>query len=116
MRRIWVLLFVSFALIAAATAAGRGGPNMEYLLALAIALDGHPDIWALAADTDGLDGTSGAAGGLIGPNSLENVGEADAVKLLKANDSVSFFEAIGGVVRTGPTLTNVNDFRAIMLL
>ena len=96
--------------------AGRGGPNMEYLLALAIALDGHPDIWALAADTDGLDGTSGAAGGVIGPKSLENVGEADAVKLLKTNDSMSFFEAIGGVVRTGPTRTNVNDFRAIMLL
>ena len=95
---------------------GRGGPNMEYLLALAIGLDGHPGVWALAADTDGIDGKSGAAGAVVGPTTLRAAAELNPESLLEANDSATFFEAAGGTLRTGPTLTNVNDFRAILLL
>ena len=96
--------------------AGRGGPNMEYLLALAIRLDGHPDVWALAADTDGLDGESAAAGAIVGPTALTVVAGLNPESLLAANDSATFFETTGGILRTGPTRTNVNDFRAILLL
>ena len=96
--------------------AGRGGPNMEYLLALALGLDGHPDIWALAADTDGIDGESGAAGAVVGPTALRAAAGLNPESLLDANDSAVFFEATGGTLRTGPTRTNVNDFRAILLL
>ena len=95
---------------------GRGGPNMEYLLALAIGLDGHPDVWALAADTDGIDGESGAAGAVVGPTALRAAAGLNPESLLDANDSAAFFEATGGILRTGPTRTNVNDFRAILLL
>lgn len=95
---------------------GRGGPNMEYLLALAIELDGHPDVWALAADTDGIDGESGAAGAVVGPTALRAAAGMNPKSLLEANDSATFFEATGGTLRTGPTRTNVNDFRAILLL
>lgn len=99
------------------TGPGRGGPNMEYLLSLSIELDGADGIWALAADSDGNDGSSGVAGALSGPGSLEAAKAAglDPAKLLADNDSLRFFEATGGVVRTGPTLTNVNDFRAILI-
>ena len=95
---------------------GRGGPNMEYMLALAIGLDGHPDVWALAADTDGIDGESGAAGAVVGPTALRAAAGLNPQSLLDANDSAAFFEATGGALRTGPTRTNVNDFRAILLL
>ena len=97
---------------------GRGGPNLEYLLALAIGLEGHPEIWALAADTDGLDGNSGVAGGLIGPETLQTArtGGTGANLLLNENDSATFFAEIGGLIESGPTRTNVSDFRAILLL
>lgn len=97
--------------------AGRGGRNVEFLLALAIALDGHPRIHALAGDTDGVDGLEEVAGALLGPDSLAR---AWALGLrpreaLADNDGHGFFERLGDAVVTGPTLTNVNDFRAILI-
>ena len=97
---------------------GTGGPNAEYCLALAIALDGHPRIHALACDTDGVDGAAEVAGATIGPDTLARARAAgrDPQAALDANDAHSFFAAIGGQVVTGPTLTNVNDFRALLIL
>lgn len=92
---------------------GRGGRNAEFLLALVIALDGHPKIHALAADTDGIDGSEDNAGALIGPDTL--VRGPDAKARLADNDAYGFFSALGDLVVTGPTLTNVNDFRAILV-
>ena len=96
---------------------GRGGRNAEFLLGLAVALDGHPGIHALAADTDGIDGTEDNAGALLAPDSLAR---AAALGLrgrdrLADNDGYGFFAALGDLVTTGPTLTNVNDFRAILV-
>jgi len=96
---------------------GVGGPNAEYALALALALDGAADIHGIACDTDGVDGAAEVAGALIGP---ETLARARAVGIepedaLARNDAHSFFAAIGGQVVTGPTLTNVNDFRAILI-
>ena len=97
---------------------GRGGPNAEFLLALALALDGAPGIFALACDTDGIDGTEDNAGALIGPDTLVRARAAglDAEARLADNDGYGFFAALGDLVMTGPTLTNVNDFRAILVL
>lgn len=97
---------------------GRGGRNTEYLLALAIALEGQPGIFAIAADTDGWDGAGPAAGAILDPTTVERSQRAgyDAILTLAANDSLSLFEALGDAVLTGPTRTNVNDFRAIILL
>ncbi len=97
--------------------AGRGGRNMECLLALTIGLGGQPGIWALAADTDGIDGTEDAAGAIAGPGTLDRARAAglDAVTTLAYHDSYSLFDALGDLVRTGPTGTNVNDFRAILI-
>ncbi len=97
--------------------AGRGGRNSEFLLALAIGLQGASGIWALAADTDGIDGTEDAAGAFITPHTLVKARAAhcDARTFLKAHDSYSFFDAIGDMIKTGPTLTNVNDFRAVLI-
>jgi glycerate 2-kinase len=92
---------------------GRGGRNAEFLLALAIALEGHPRIHALAADTDGIDGSEDNAGALIGPDTLARAPQAKA--LLAENDAYSCFAALSDLVVTGPTLTNVNDFRAILV-
>jgi hydroxypyruvate reductase len=96
------------------TGGGRGGRNGEYGLALALALDGHPRISALACDTDGIDGTGDNAGCLVFPDTLQrfpgDVGEVQAT-----NDTYAFFEALGDLVMTGPTRTNVNDFRAILI-
>jgi hydroxypyruvate reductase len=93
---------------------GRGGRNGEYALALAIALDGHPGISAIACDTDGIDGTGDNAGCLVFPDSLRRFpGDVDEVR--RNNDSYSFFEALGDLIITGPTRTNVNDFRAILI-
>lgn len=94
---------------------GKGGRNCEYLLALAIALDGAEDIHAVAADTDGIDGSETNAGAIITPDTLSR-GAAlglDASDHLRRHDSFSYFEALGSLVTTGPTRTNVNDFRAI---
>jgi hydroxypyruvate reductase len=97
--------------------AGRGGPNGEYLLALALALDGAPGVWAIACDTDGIDGTEDNAGCLVRPDTLARATGAglDGAALLAENDAYGFFSALGDLVITGPTLTNVNDFRAIMV-
>ncbi len=98
---------------------GRGGRNTEYLLALALALEGkRRRIYALAADTDGIDGTEDNAGALLCPDSLERARSTgyDPIRMLAANDSYSFFEALGDLLVTGPTRTNVNDFRAILAL
>jgi len=97
--------------------AGRGGRNCEYLLALAIALDSAPGIYAIACDTDGIDGTEDAAGARVTPDTLaraRNMG-LDATAMLRAHDSYTFFERLGDLVFTGPTRTNVNDFRAILI-
>ncbi|MBK1665065.1 glycerate kinase [Rhodospirillum rubrum] len=96
---------------------GRGGPNGEFALALARRLDSHPHIWAMACDTDGIDGSEDNAGALITPDTLVRAARlglsADAH--LADNDSYGFFQALGDLVMTGPTLTNVNDFRAILI-
>jgi len=100
------------------TGNGRGGRNVELLLALGIALDGAPDIYALAADTDGVDGQEEIAGALLTPDTLQRawaLGMPPRFSLAR-NDAHRFFESLGDSVVTGPTLTNVNDFRAILVL
>ncbi len=99
------------------TKPGKGGRNSEFLLSLAIALNGCDDIHALAVDTDGIDGSDDAAGAIIGPDTLNRLNGAgvDAKQMLTAHDSYSAFDAIDALIRTGPTLTNVNDFRAILI-
>jgi glycerate 2-kinase len=99
------------------TGRGRGGRNAEYALALAIALDGRAGIHALACDTDGIDGTEDNAGAIIGPDTLARarLGGLDPQALLASNDAYTFFQALGDLVKTGPTRTNVNDFRAIQV-
>jgi glycerate 2-kinase len=96
---------------------GRGGRNVEYLLSLAIALEGHRRIHALAGDTDGVDGQEEIAGGHIGPDSLARAWALGLrpKDMLDNNDGHGFFSALGDSVITGPTLTNVNDFRAILI-
>lgn len=99
------------------TGEGIGGPNAEYALALAIALKGAPGIHAIACDTDGVDGAAEVAGAVIGPHTLETARAlgADAAAALTDNDAHGFFDMLGDQVITGPTLTNVNDFRAILI-
>ncbi len=96
---------------------GRGGRNSEFLLALAIALEGAAGIHALAADTDGIDGSESNAGACIGPDTLARARMLglDASAYLANNDAYGFFAALGDLVVTGQTLTNVNDFRAILI-
>jgi glycerate 2-kinase len=96
---------------------GRGGRNVEYLLSLAIGLDGHPRIHALAGDTDGVDGQAEIAGACIGPDTLKRAWRLGLHPrdMLADNDGHSFFGALGDSIVTGPTLTNVNDFRAIFI-
>ncbi len=96
---------------------GRGGRNVEFLLSLAINLNGAADIYALAGDTDGVDGTDDIAGAYVSPDTLERARAAglDASQALENNDAHSFFEGIGDSIVTGPTRTNVNDFRAILI-
>lgn len=97
--------------------AGRGGRNTAFLLSLAIALDGHPGIHALAADTDGIDGTEDAAGAIISPDfkTACHGNGLDPYHALSRHDSYTLFDALGALIRTGPTLTNVNDFRAVLI-
>ncbi|CCG07640.1 glycerate kinase type-2 family protein [Pararhodospirillum photometricum] len=97
--------------------AGRGGPNSEFALALARALDGAPSVWALAGDTDGIDGTETNAGAIVTPDTLARARRRglSARGFLADNDAYSFFAALDDLVITGPTLTNVNDFRAILI-
>jgi hydroxypyruvate reductase len=96
---------------------GRGGRNVEFLLSLAVELDGRPGVHALAGDTDGVDGAEEVAGAVIGPDTLARAKALgiDARERLADNDGHGFFEALGDQVVTGPTLTNVNDFRAIII-
>ena len=96
---------------------GKGGRNLEFLLGLALALDGAPGIHAIACDTDGIDGASGCAGALLRPDSLSRARALglDPAECLRANDAHAVFAALGDLVVTGPTLTNVNDFRAILI-
>ena len=96
---------------------GRGGRNAEYLLSLAIGLDGAEGIHALAADTDGIDGSEDNAGAVIDPGTLSRARSAglDPAACLARNDAYSVFEASGDLVFTGPTLTNVNDLRLILV-
>jgi hydroxypyruvate reductase len=97
---------------------GRGGRNSEYLLSLANALAGADGICAIACDTDGIDGTGDNAGAIIGPDTLERAAGLglDARSALALNESYDFFAGTGDLVVTGPTRTNVNDFRAILIL
>lgn len=96
---------------------GRGGRNTEFLLSMAIALNGARNISALAGDSDGIDGTEDAAGAIIGPDTLARAAALglDAAQMLAAHDSYSFFARLGDLIITGPTLTNVNDIRAILV-
>ena len=112
-----VLLLSGGELTVTRTGDGIGGPNAEFCLALALALQAEPGIHALACDTDGVDGAAEVAGALIGPDTLARAQRAgiDATAALARNDAHSFFAAIGGQIVTGPTLTNVNDFRAILI-
>jgi hydroxypyruvate reductase len=97
---------------------GHGGPNTEYVLALAAALGGTPGVWALAGDTDGMDGNSGAAGAMCGPDTLTRVQAIgrSAAGVLSDNDSAGLLGKLGDLLQTGPTMTNVNDLRAILVL
>ena len=97
--------------------AGRGGRNTEFLLGLAVALAGLPGVWAAAGDTDGIDGTEDAAGAIVAPDTLARAASAglSARAVLAAHDSYSLFDAIGDLIRTGPTLANVNDIRAVLI-
>jgi hydroxypyruvate reductase len=96
---------------------GRGGRNAEFLLSLAIAADGMNGIWALAADTDGIDGSEDNAGAILTPDTLSRARASgiNAKASLANNDAFSVFAALDDLVVTGPTLTNVNDFRAIVV-
>ena len=96
---------------------GRGGRNTEFLLGLAVALQGLADVWAIAGDTDGIDGTEDAAGAVVAPDTLARARAAgiDPRAALDRHDSYTLFDAVGDLVRTGPTLTNVNDVRAILI-
>ena len=100
------------------TAEGSQGINKpEYLAGLALALGGHPGIQAMAGDTDGIDGTEDNAGAFIAPDTLARVAAAglDPGTLLANNDAYGLFAALGDLLIRGPTLTNVNDFRAILI-
>lgn len=93
---------------------GRGGRCAEFLLALGVELDGAPNIWGIAADTDGIDGSEDNAGAVLAPDFVK--GNAAARGFLARHDSYGFFEERGGLIVTGPTRTNVNDYRAIVIL
>ena len=97
---------------------GRGGRNVEFLLALAVALEGQPGVWAIAGDTDGIDGADAAAGAIVTPETLARAAALgiEPRARLADNDGHGFFQALGDQLVTGPTLTNVNDFRAILIL
>ncbi|MDG2107229.1 MAG: glycerate kinase [Woeseiaceae bacterium] len=96
---------------------GRGGRNGEYALSLALALKSHPAVHAIACDTDGIDGSGNNAGCYISPNTLEKakIAGLDAEAMLNQNNSYELFEATHELIITGPTRTNVNDFRAIFI-
>ena len=96
---------------------GRGGRNAEFLLALAIALEGHPRVHAIACDTDGIDGSEDNAGALVLPDTLARCSAArvDVREHMANNDAYTVFETLSDLIMTGPTRTNINDFRAILI-
>ena len=94
---------------------GRGGRNVDFLLGLARALDGAPGIHAIACDTDGVDGAEEVAGAIVAPDTTSRAGREALATALARHDGHGFFAALGDQVVTGPTLTNVNDFRAILI-
>ena len=96
---------------------GRGGRNTEFLLGLAAQLRGLERVWAIAGDTDGIDGSEENAGAIVTPDTLERARAVglNAAERLAANDAYGFFAGLGDLVTTGPTLTNVNDFRAVLV-
>jgi hydroxypyruvate reductase len=96
---------------------GRGGRNTTFLLGLALALEGRAGIWGIAGDTDGIDGLDDVAGAMLAPDTLTRVRASgiDPRGMLAAHDSHRLFDAVGDAIRIGPTLTNVNDFRAILI-
>ena len=96
---------------------GRGGRNVEFLLSLAVALNGQAGVFALAGDTDGVDGVEEIAGACVTPDTLARAWALgmNPRAYLDNNDAHRFFQALGDSVVTGPTLTNVNDFRAILV-
>ena len=97
---------------------GRGGRNCEYILSLAAALNGAKHVYALACDTDGIDGSEDNAGAILSPDTLERADKLgiNAKEHLANNDGYSFFQALDDLIITGPTRTNVNDFRAIVIM
>ena len=100
------------------TGKGEGGPNTQFVLKLAMALKGQENIYALACDTDGIDGIMDNAGAIITPQTLLNAQEKglDPERYLKNNDSYNFFLQLDDLIKTGPTHTNVNDYRAVLIL
>ncbi len=96
---------------------GQGGPNTEYALALASALQGQANIYAIACDTDGTDGSGGHAGAIITPDTLQRARQLalNPEALLQCHDSYHFFKPLDDLVISGPTYTNINDFRAILI-
>ena len=109
-----VLLSGGEATVSLGTDPGLGGPNQEFAVALACALKAAPGTWALAADTDGIDGNSGAAGGLVGPDFLARAPGAQAA--LARHDVAGVLAEAGALLTPGPTMTNVNDLRAVLIL
>ncbi len=97
---------------------GRGGRNSEFLLALALALNGAQGIYALAADTDGIDGSEDNAGAWLTPDTMAKaqLHHLDAHTLLTQNRAYDFFSGVQQLLKTGPTRTNINDFRAILIV
>jgi glycerate 2-kinase len=97
---------------------GRGGRNAQFLLSLALALDGVPGVHAIACDTDGIDGSQNNAGALYGPDCLARAARLHLhpAAMLANNDAYGFFSALGELVVSGPTRTNVNDLRALLIL
>ena len=97
---------------------GRGGRATEFLLGCAIALRGEPMVHVLAADTDGIDGSEDNAGAIVAPDTLARAAALglNAEDFLERNDAYGFFSRLGDLVVTGPTFTNVNDFRALLVL
>ena len=96
---------------------GHGGRNTEFLTGLAVALDGAPGIWAMAGDTDGVDGMDDIAGAILTPDTLARLKARglDARTMLAGHDSHTLFKSVGDLIVTGPTLTNVNDIRAVLI-
>lgn len=113
----WALLSGGETTVTVANPAGRGGRNGAFLLALALELGGEPGVYALSADTDGIDGTQDNAGGLLAPDTLERLAARgiDPAAALAADNAYDVFSALDDLVITGPTQTNVNDFRALLI-